>query len=47
MEIINFHDLRIAAGAELDAIDEDGRTALWLASRHSRLGATCQRVEWE
>lgn len=30
--------LLIVAGAELDAIDEDGRTALWLASRHSRLG---------
>jgi len=30
--------LLIVAGAELDTIDEDGRTALWLASRHSRLG---------
>ena len=40
-----FDDLRIVAGAELDAIDEDGRTALWLASRHSRLGAT--RSEFE
>ena len=39
------NDLRIVAGAELDTIDEDGRTALWLASRHSRLGAT--RSEFE
>ena len=39
------NDLRIVAGAELDAIDEDGRTALWLASRHSRLGATRQSLK--
>lgn len=30
--------LLLAAGARLDEADGDGRTALWLAARHSRLG---------
>lgn len=32
--------LLLAAGARLDEADEDGRTALWLAARHSRLGVS-------
>lgn len=29
-----------AAGAAIDSADEDGRTALWLACRHSRIGVS-------
>eukprot|EP00441_Pelagodinium_beii_P033455 CAMPEP_0197626912 /NCGR_PEP_ID=MMETSP1338-20131121/5681_1 /TAXON_ID=43686 ORGANISM="Pelagodinium beii, Strain RCC1491" /NCGR_SAMPLE_ID=MMETSP1338 /ASSEMBLY_ACC=CAM_ASM_000754 /LENGTH=456 /DNA_ID=CAMNT_0043197507 /DNA_START=52 /DNA_END=1422 /DNA_ORIENTATION=+ len=32
-------EVLLASGARLDEEDEDGRTALWLASRHSRISA--------
>lgn len=32
--------VRLAVGARIDEADQDGRTALWLAARHSKLGVS-------
>ena len=39
-------NLRLAAGARLDEADGDGRAALWLAARHSRLGVPWKTFFW-